>query len=142
MISDTLSDARAELERYRLGYPCYEGMGEEIAVVEAVMANLQARLDMPPTAIEAPAPLLWADIPARLNPNTTPNTDPTLTKLRAAMRHLSGTLFTGGESKAAEAEYEAVAREAVVYILGTRFGLLEQDLNAALLSVEHKGATG
>jgi hypothetical protein len=66
----------------------------------------------------------------------------TLAKLRVAMRQLSGVTFTGGGSDAAEEADEVVAREAVVYILSTRFGLLERDLRAALLSVGQKGATG
>jgi hypothetical protein len=49
MISDTLSDAIDEIERYQQSLPqCYHGLRVEIGKVIAVMNSLRAWLDCPP----------------------------------------------------------------------------------------------
>jgi hypothetical protein len=60
MISDVLFEARQEIERYQRDFGNYEGMEEELEVVKAIMANCQARLDVPDPVLE---PILWKDVP-------------------------------------------------------------------------------
>lgn len=50
MISDTLSDAGAEIEEYQNSMPeCYDGLRDQIETVKVVMDALRAYLDCPPS---------------------------------------------------------------------------------------------
>ena len=50
MISDTLHEATAEIERYQHSFPkCYDGLRVEIGKVKAVMIALRTWLDCPPS---------------------------------------------------------------------------------------------
>ena len=49
MISDVLSDAICEIERYQQDFPdSYNSLREEIEQVKAVMKRLMIKLDTPP----------------------------------------------------------------------------------------------
>jgi hypothetical protein len=48
MISDTLYDARNDIERYERDLRCYAGIRFEIRNVKIVMQSLQCYLDTPP----------------------------------------------------------------------------------------------
>jgi hypothetical protein len=56
VISDVLSDAVAEIERYQRDMPgCYDGLRDQIEAAKAVMDALRTYLDFPPPTGRHPA---------------------------------------------------------------------------------------